>query len=280
MQQIKISQTTIFLTISVLLLIIFLIILSRSFIRITDADTGIRQTFSGEIEDTVLGQGLHQTLIGDVIKVSKRNLVLNVDSQPIVVEKIPMQDFQLKVNYGIVPENAAIAYKTEKAQHIVTEDGDVYLLGQYVQYVANSAINDVVSKYKALAVNDNRATIETEIKNSINLKLKAQGKDRFVKVNEINILKVSPPKSILDSSLAIVNSQNALKTKQNELETARVETEIKRVLAENASDKYVDLLRAEAEKTKAEALLKAAEQGTLNTMVIVPDKFTSIGKLN
>ncbi|ALH95608.1 SPFH domain-containing protein [Acinetobacter equi] len=280
MQQIKISQTTIFLTISVLLLIIFLIILSRSFIRITDADTGIRQTFSGEIEDTVLGQGLHQTLIGDVIKVSKRNLVLNVDSQPIVVEKIPMQDFQLKVNYGIVPENAAIAYKTEKAQHIVTEDGDVYLLGQYVQYVANSAINDVVSKYKALAVNDNRATIETEIKNSINLKLKVQGKDRFVKVNEINILKVSPPKSILDSSLAIVNSQNALKTKQNELETARVETEIKRVLAENASDKYVDLLRAEAEKTKAEALLKAAEQGTLNTMVIVPDKFTSIGKLN
>ena len=277
MQQFKISKTAIFLIVSVLLIIIFLIVLSRSFTRITDADTGIRQTFSGEIEDTVLGQGLHQTLIGDVIVVSKRNLVLNVESQPIVIEKIPMQDFQLKVNYGIVPENAAIAYKTEKAQHIVTEDGDVYLLGQYVQYVANSAINDVVSKYKALAVNDNRATIETEIKNSINLKLKAQGKDRFVKVNEINILKVSPPKSILDSSLAIVNSQNALKTKQNELETARVETEIKRVLAENASDKYVDLLRAEAEKTKAEALLKAAESGTLNTMVIVPDKFTSIG---
>ncbi|QIO06336.1 SPFH domain-containing protein [Acinetobacter shaoyimingii] len=254
------------------------VILLFSFTRITDADVGIRQTFSGEIEDVILGQGLHQTLIGDVIKVSKRNLVLNVDSQPIVIEKIPMQDFQLKVNYGIVPENAAIAYKTEKSQHIITDDGDVYLLGQYVQYVANSAINDVVSKYRALEVNDNRAKIETEIKNSINSKLKSQNKDRFVKVNEINILKVSPPQSILNSSLAIVNSQNALKTKQNELETARVETEIKKVLAENASDKYVDLLRAEAEKTKAEALLKAAEKGTLNTMVIVPDKFTSLGQ--
>lgn len=257
---------------------IFLVLLLFSFTRITDADVGIRQTFSGEIEDAILGQGLHQTLIGDVIKVSKRNLVLSVESQPIVIEKIPMQDFQLKVNYGIVPENAAIAYKTEKSQHIITDDGDVYLLGQYVQYVANSAINDVVSKYKALEVNDNRAKIETEIKNSINNKLRAQSKDRFVKVNEINILKVSPPQSILNSSLAIVNSQNALKTKQNELETARVETEIKKVLAENASDKYVDLLRAEAEKTKAEALLKAAEKGTLNTMVIVPDKFTSLGK--
>jgi len=136
-------------------IILALIIIPASFTRITDADVGIRQTFSGEIEDTVLEQGLHQTVIGDVIKVSKRNLVLNVESQPIVVEKIPMQDFQLKVNYGIVPSNAAIAYKTEKAQHIITDDGDVYLLGQYVQYVANSAINDVVSKYKALAVNDN-----------------------------------------------------------------------------------------------------------------------------
>lgn len=247
--------------------------------RITDADVGIRQTFSGEIEDTILNQGLHQTVVGDVIKVSKRNLVLSVEAQPIVVEKIPMQSFQMKVNYGIVPQNAAVAYKTEKAQHIITDDGDVYLLGQYVQYVANSAVNDVVSKYKALEVNDSRAKIEVEIKDQINAKLRAQGKDKFVKVNEINILKVSPPQSILNSSLAIVNSQNALKTKQNELETAKVETEVKRVLAENASEKYVDLLRAEAEKTKAEALKVAAEKGTLSTMVVVPDKFTSMGTI-
>lgn len=247
--------------------------------RITDADVGIRQTFSGEIEDGILNQGLHQVVVGDVIKVSKRNLVLNVEAQPIVVEKIPMQTFQMKVNYGVVPQNAAIAYKTEKAQHITTEDGDVYLLGQYVQYVANSAVNDVVSKYKALEVNDSRAKIEIEIKDAINQKLRAQGKDKFVKVNEINILKVSPPQSILNSSLAIVNSQNALKTKQNELETAKVETEIKRVLAENASEKYVDLLRAEAEKTKAEAMLESAKKGTLNTMIVVPEKFTSIGNI-
>lgn len=244
--------------------------------RITDADTGIRQTFSGEIEDKVLDQGLHQTIVGDVIKVSKRNLVLSVNAQPIVAEEVPMSEFQTRVNYGIVPENAAIAYKTEKAQHIVTDDGDVYLLGQYVQYVTNSAIMDVLSKYKALEVNDNRTKIENEIHEQINTKLKAQGKDKFVRVNEINILKVTPPQSILNSSLAIVNSQNALKTKQNELETARVETEIKKVLAENASDKYVDLIRAEAEKTKSEAMLQAAKKGTLNTMVIVPDSFTSV----
>lgn len=248
--------------------------------KINDTQVGISENrFSGEIKDVTLTQGLHQILTSDVIKVSKRNLVLNVEAQPIVSEKIPMQSFQMKVNYGIVPENAAIAYKTEKAQHIITDDGDVYLLGQYVQYVANSAINDVVSKYKALEVNDNRAKIETEIKNSINTKLKSQGKDKFVRVNEINILKVSPPQSILNSSLAIVNSENALKTKQNELEVARVESEKQKVLAEQADGQYINLLKAEAEKTKAEAMLKAAETGSLVTYV-VPDSFTSLGNLN
>lgn len=254
-------------------------VLTTACTRVTDAETGIRETFSGEIEDRVLPQGLHQTIVGSVVKVSKRNLVLNVEAQPIVSEKIPMQSFQMKVNYGIVPENAAIAYKTEKAQHIVTEDGDVYLLGQYVQYVANSAINDVVSKYKALEVNDNRAKIETEIKESINSKLKAQSKDKYVRVNEINILKVSPPQSILNSSLAIVNSENALKTKQNELEVARVESEKQKVLAEQADGQYINLLKAEAEKTKAEAMLEAAKKGSMITYV-VPDSFTSLGNLS
>lgn len=259
--------------------VIAFIAFATGFTRITDADVGIRQTWSGEIEDQVLGQGLHQTLVGDVIKVSKRNLVLDVKAQPIVAEKVPMQDFQMKVNYGIVSANAAIAYKEEKAQHIITEDGDIYLLGQYVQTVAGSSIQDVISKYKALDVNDNRTQIEVDIKNQINSKLKSQGKDRFVRVNEINIMAVKPPQSILDSSLAIVNSQNALKTKQNELETAKVETEVKRVLAENASEKYIDLIRAEAEQLKAQAMLEAAKKGTLNTMIIVPEKFTSIGQI-
>lgn len=244
--------------------------------KVTDAEVGIRQTFSGEIEDKVLTQGWQQTVVGDVVKVSKRNLVLDVAANPMVVEKVPMGDFAIRVNYGIVAENAAVAFKEEKAQHLV-KDGETYLLGSYVSTVAGSAIQDVVSKYKALEVNDNRSKIEGELREAINAKLKAANKDRFVRVNEINIMQVQPPQSIINSSLAIVNSQNALKTKQNELETAKVETEVKRVLAENASEKYIDLQRAEAELIKSQALLKAAEKGTLNTMVIVPEKFSALG---
>ena len=247
--------------------------------KVTDAEVGIRQTFSGEIEDRVLNQGWQQTVVGDVVKVSKRNIVIDVAANPMVVEKVPMGQFAIRVNYGIVPENAAVAYKEEKAQHITTKDGDVYLLGEYVKTVAGSSIQDVVSKYKALEVNDNRTKIESELRAAINAKLKAANKDRFVRVNEINIMQVQPPQSIINSSLAIVNSQNALKTKMNELEVAKTETEIKRVLAENASAKYVDLLHAEAEKTKSEALLVAANKGTLSSMIIVPERFTGLGQV-
>lgn len=247
--------------------------------RILDTEVGVRQEFSGEIQDQVLTQGLYQVVVGDVVKFSTRNLVLNINTQPITLEKVPMQSFQVKVNYGIVPSNAAIAYKTEKAQHITTEDGDVYLLGQYVEYVTNSAVNDVISQYNALDVNNNRTKIEGQIKDVINTKLKAQGKDKFVKVNEINILKVSPPQSIVNSSLAIVNSENALKTKKNELAVAQVEQERMRVLAQSADKDYINLMNAQASVTTAEALKIAATKGTLNT-IIVPKDFNSLGSVS
>lgn len=258
--------------------LIFMLVLINSFTRVTDAEVGIRQTFSGEIENKVLDQGLHQSLIGDVIKVSKRNLVLTVNTNPITVEKVPMAKFVTKINYGIVPANAAVAYKSEMAQHKFVE-GETFLMGKYIEDITDAAVQTSVSKYAALSVNDSRTEIEAAIKSELNKRLKLGKKNQYAVVNEVNILSVQPHSSIVASSLAIVNSQNALKTKQNELETARVETEVKRVLAENASEKYIDLQRAEAEMIKSQAMLEAAKKGTLNTMIIVPEHFTSVGNL-
>lgn len=245
--------------------------------KVMDSEVGIRQTFTGEIEEKVLTQGLHQVVIGDVVKVSKRNLVLpTITAKPIVQEKIAMNSFQMKVNYGIVPENAAIAYKTEKAQNMTTEDGDVYLLGHYVDYVSKAAINDVVSRYKALEVNDNRAKIEAEIKDTINKKLEASNKSKFVRVNEISVIDIQPPSQITESSAAILKSEQDLKTRKNELEVAKVEQEKMRVLASQADAQYVNLLNAQARVTEAEALKIAASKGNVQT-IIVPHNFQSLG---
>lgn len=244
--------------------------------KITDNYVGIRQTWDGKIEDQVLTQGWHQHLIGSIYEVPRRNIILTVSSTPIVQEKVPMGAFDVKVNYGINPDNAALAYKLEKGQNITTDDGDVYLLGQYVQYITNSAIQDVLSQYKALEVNDNRSKIEEQIKAAVNAKLKESNKDKYVHVNEINILKAYPNQSIIDSSLAIVKSQNELRTKQNELAVAEIEQQKMKVLAQQADAQYVNMLNAQANATTADALKIAAQKGTLNT-IIVPKDFTSLG---
>lgn len=251
---------------------------SQPITRVTDVDVGIERSFSGEIKDKVVEQGLHVTILSDIIKVSKRNLVLEVDTRPVTAEKVPMASFKTKINYGIVEQNAAIAYKTEKASNEIVE-GETMLMSKYIKDITDASVQTAVSKYKALDVNDHRTEIEAEIKQELNKRLKLGGKDKFAVVNEVNILGAKPHDSIVQSSLAIVNSQNALKTKQNELEVAKTETEVKRVLAENASEKYIDLQRAEAEKIKAEALLVAANKGTLNSMIIVPEKFTGLGQV-
>lgn len=124
--------------------------------KVTDAEVGIRTTFSGEIEDKILDQGFHQVVIGDVTKVSKRNLILEVKTNPITVEKVPMSAFVTKINYGIVPANAAIAYKTEKSQNL-ENDGEVMLLGKYIADITDASVQTAVSKYKALEVNENRS---------------------------------------------------------------------------------------------------------------------------
>lgn len=247
--------------------------------KITDNYVGIRQTWDGKIQDDVLTQGMYLNKFGSITEVPKRNIILTVSSNPIVQEKVPMGSFDVKVNYGINPENAALAYKEAKGQNLITDDGDVYLLGSYVQTVSNSAIQDVTSQYKALEVNDNRSKIEEQIKTAINLKLVEAKKDKYVHVNEVNILKAYPNQSIIDSSLAIVRSQNDLKTKQNELAVAEVEQQKMKVLAQQADAQYVNMLNAQANATTAEALKIAAQKGTLNT-IIVPKDFTSLGRTN
>ncbi|UQS94114.1 hypothetical protein ABNavy71_037 [Acinetobacter phage AB-Navy71] len=249
--------------------------------KVMDSEVAISENrFTGGISDKVLTQGLHQFATQKIIPVSKRNLVLpTIVATPIVHEKIAMKSFQMKVNYGIVPENAAIAYKTEKAQNMTTKDGDVYLLGYYVEYLAKAAINDVVSQYRALEVNDNRSKIETEIRDAINKKLDASGKSKFVRVNEISVIDIQPPSQITESSAAILKSEQDLKTRKNELEVAKVEQEKMKVLAQQADSQYVNLLNAQARVTEAEALKIAASKGNVST-IIVPHNFQSLGNVS
>ena len=112
--------------------LLILAFLAFSIIRVTDGYIGIKQTFTGEIIDKPVQQGLHLTPFSTVTAVSVRNIIRDIDAQPMVSEKIPMSTFKIKVSYNVLSEKAPYIYKTEKLQHIITEDGDIFLMAKYV----------------------------------------------------------------------------------------------------------------------------------------------------
>lgn len=249
--------------------------------RVDDGQIGIAKSRgNGEIADQYISQGWTQTLTKEVIQVSTRNIIVNINATPVVSEGIAMSKFEAKVNYGIVPQTAPFIYKTEKNQHKVTEDGDVYLLGEYVELMARSAISDVVRNYPAMMVNTKRDQIEREIKEALIAKLEAKGKLKYVNINEVNLIAIDPPQSIKDSVEKIVRTENEKKSMENEVEKARLEKEKNEILASSSGKQYVDLLNAQSNLNFSEAAKIAASKGQFMPM-LVPHGFNgnvTVGK--
>ena len=241
--------------------------------RVDDGYVGISKgRFSGSINDQPLDQGLHQTLTQTITEVSTRNIVIPIIATPVIKENIPMGKFEVRVNYGVNSQYAPHIFKTESAQNMVNDNGDVFLLGKYIEYIAGSAISDVVSKYGAMEVNNNRDKIESDIKTVIVKKLTESKKIKYVNINEVNILNVEPPKTIVASVENIIRTQNELEAKTNEVATARKEQEKMEILAKQADSQYIQLTNAQANMAMAEAMKISANKGQLMT-VLVPHGF-------
>lgn len=241
--------------------------------RVDDGYVGISKgRFSGAVDDKPLEQGIHQSLTQEIQEVSIRNIVIPIVANPVIKEKIPMGNVEVRINYGVNPKYAPHIYKTEASNNLVNEEGDVFLLGKYIDYISKSALSDVLGKYGAMEVNTNRDTIEADVKASIIRKLTDAKKNNYVNINEVNILNVEPPKSIVASVENIIRTQNELEAKTNEVETARKEQEKMEILSKQADKQYVDLLTAQANMTLAEATKVSAMKGNLVT-VLVPHGF-------
>ena len=241
--------------------------------RVDDGYVGISKgRFSGTIDEQPLEQGMHQTITQNIVEVSTRNIVIPIVATPVIKENIPMGKFEVRINYGINSQYAPHIYKTESAQNMVNENGDVFLLGKYIEYIAGSAISDVVSKYGAMEVNNNRDKIEADIKTLIIKKLTESKKNKYVNINEVNILNVEPPKTIVASVENIIRTQNELEAKTNEVATARKEQEKMEILAKQADSQYIQLTNAQANMAMAEAMKISASKGELMT-VLVPHGF-------
>ena len=253
--------------------------------RVTDAEVGVKTSFTGKISDTPAYQGIYFPWVYSLDKFSTRNLIIDVSGQPIV-ENVQMDGMTIRVNYSIKPELAPEMWKTQKAQHMVRGGGEgdekreMFLMGLYVETISRNVMMDVVKNYKALEVNAKRTEIEPILKAQIVKTINANGRGKYVNINEVVIINAKPPTSVTESAKRYLTSLNDLRTKQNEVEIAKQESERLKALASQSNETTLDYMRAQAQLNNSEAMMEMARNKSVSKLIIAPTNITSLGKLD
>lgn len=244
-------------------------ILATGCTRIETGEVGVRVDASKQVQGVELPAGSwNQTLIGDVLTFPVRDISMSVENKtPLTADNSALADFDLTVVYGLNPSAVSELYTTKsKAFHASAKDGDIYLMYNYIETLANNASYKAIRKYKALDVADNRQNIEQDIRNIITEQLKAEKLDTSVTVSVVQVRNVQPNNEILASATAYVRSQNELKVKENEVAIAKKESERMAALAQN-SQQSIAYMNAQSQLLIAQGVAA----GKVHTIVVPVD---------
>lgn len=241
--------------------------------RIETGEVGVRVNASKQIEGAELTAGsFNQTLIGSVLTFPVKDITVQLENKtPMTADNSPLADFDITVVYGLNPSSVAELYSTKSKSFHAVDDGDIYLMYNYMQTLVNNASYKVVREYKSLEVADNRAKIEVQIRDVVAQELKAQNLDNAVTLTVVQVRNILPNAEILKSATDYVKSQNALKIAENEVKLAKLESERMAALASN-SGQSIAYMQAQATLN----LSQAALQGKINT-ILIPHGMTMFG---
>jgi regulator of protease activity HflC (stomatin/prohibitin superfamily) len=234
-------------------------------------EVGLRVNFDRTVEPTELQAGsFNQTIIGRVMTFPIKDVVVQVaDLQPLANDNSTMKDFDLTVVYSITPAAVSDLYVNKnKSFHSNASDGDILLMYAYIQQTARNAVYKVARRYEALTMNDNRAAIEQEIRESINDTF-ASEKLTGINISQVQVRAIVPSDAVRQSADALVRAKNEEKTKIVEVEIAKKEAE--RIAALNANKGAIDYMNAQANMKIAEAVAAGKVQ-----TIILPYDFKGI----
>jgi regulator of protease activity HflC (stomatin/prohibitin superfamily) len=237
---------------------------------IDTGEVGLRKNFNNTIESTELPTGsINQVLIGDVLTFPVKDVAVQVkDLQPLAKDNSTMKDFDLTVVYSINPSSVSDLYINKNKSFHFTDDGDIYLMYEYIRQTARNAVYKVAREYEALAMNDNRVAIEADIRESIN-KTFADEKLTGINITQVQVRAMVPSEAVKQSADALVRAKNEEKTKEVEVQIAKKEAE--RIAALNANKGAIDYMSAQANMKIAEAVAAGKVQ-----TIILPYDFKGI----
>lgn len=247
------------------------VVLTTACSRIETGEVGVRVGFDKQIQPGELKPGsFNQVIIGDVLTFPVKDVnVLLENLTPAAADNSTMKDVDMAVVYNINPDQASELYATKNKSFHAENNGDIYLMYNYVVQNSRNALYKAARKYEALDMADKRETMEQFVKDEIARNLSEENLNGAITITQVLIRNVMPADSVVESANALVRAKNEFKQKTVEVETAKKEAERIQALNSNAGAiQYMDaqtrLKLADAEIIKAQSI--AAFKG--NTLVI------------
>lgn len=247
--------------------IIFLSTTLSACVRIESGEVGLRVGFDKQVNLEELRPGsFNQTLVGSVLTFPVRDITINLENiNAQTSDNSTLKDFDIMIVYSINPSSVGELYTAKSRGFHAEQNGDWYLMYNYVVNVSRSAAYKAVRKHEALKVADSRQRIEADTLEFIRDAFKEEKLENSITVSQAQIRNIQPADSIIASANDVLRAQNDLKTKQIEVQTAQAEAQRLAALANNqASIKYME----------AKALSDIAEgikSGKVQTIVVPYD---------
>lgn len=238
-------------------------VLATGCTRIETGEVGVRVGYDKQVQPGELMPGsFNQVLIGDVITFPVKDVAVEIDNMtPLARDNSTMKDFDETVIYNVNPTQVSELYATKNRSFHAVHGGDTYLMATYISNAARNATYKATRKYDALDMSDNRAAIETEVKDIITKTLADEGLGNAITVSQVLIRNIVPADSVVASANELVRSKNEFKQKEVEVQTAKKEAE--RIAALNANQGAIQYMDAQTRRVQADAMLEAAKKGSL-----------------
>lgn len=235
--------------------------------RIETGEVGLRVGFDKQVLKGELEPGsFNQTFVGDVLLFPVKEIALQLDHMtPQTADKSTLAEMDITVIYSINPSSVYELYTTKSHSFNKIDDGTTYLMYNYLNTVATSAVYKAVSKYNALDTTTHRGDIENDIATYMQSALAKEGLDMAIHISQVQVRNIQPSQSIIDSANEVIKQQNALRAKQVEVQTA--EEEAKRLQELASTPASIDYMRAKALADIAEGV----KEGKVRTVVVPYD---------
>lgn len=203
----------------------FLVVLLSACSQIDMGSVGV-SSFAGKTEMEELTPGWKVTWFNTVTEVSVREMTMQLqDMKPKTRDNLTLADFDVDIYFRIDP--------TKVAETIIKYQGDLLkdqtsgnsVVGwNRVSRSAREAAYTAASKYDALTLHQNRATLANDIRTMLQAELNTNDKDVFV-VTDVNVRAIVTDPALEKSNQEKVARDNQIQSKLKEVELARAEAE-------------------------------------------------------